>query len=104
MSDSFIGKIGNLLLSTIIGSMIVSTGFGVAMLFLTAFCQAPTGEYYIAAEPTGYISIVKEDVRFGIDRVIYTGPHGEAWRVYSFMEYGPPSVKPDPNRTALQLL
>ena len=83
----------------------ISVVFGIALLFLTIFCQVPTGTYYVEAT-SGYTSMVKEDIRFGTDRVIFYGPNGAAWNVYGFLKNSPlplPS-KTNPNRTALKLL
>ena len=103
MSDNFLNKMGNLFISSLLGGLMISVVFGIALLFLTTFCQMPTGKYYVKAQ-SGFTSAVKEDVRFGTDRLVFFGPNGAAWNVYGFLKNGPPSIKPDPNRTALRML
>ena len=71
----------------------------VAMFFMI-FISAPTGRYYVEAAKTGYLSSVYQDIKYGGDRKIFTGPNAQAWEVYSFMTYGPKSDTKQDAQTA----
>ena len=106
MNDNTLERVGNAFLATMLGGLMVATVFGVVMMFLSLFCSGPTGEYYVAAQPSGYISEVKERVRFDTDTILYTGPNREAWIIYDFLENGPsaPKSKVDPGKMTLRMM
>jgi hypothetical protein len=87
--------IGNAL--AILAGTFLYTCSGLIALGAVLMCLAhPTGQYHVRSVPDtdGAIAEVKEDVRFGEDRVLFRGVSGKAWQVYFLIE-GPPTVAPE---------
>lgn len=72
------------------------------LLGLTVFGQKPNG-YYIEAAPSGHVSQVYQDIKWGPDRLIFTGPNGQAWQVLYFVENPGLPVPPLPKNKQADL-
>ena len=57
---------------------------GMWYLVGAAFLSHPTG-YYIKANESGYVSEVYQDIKYGEDRLVFTGPNGAAWEAYRYL-------------------
>ena len=79
--------------------MILCTGasviviVGVWFMMLAMFNAHPTG-YYIKASESGYVTEVYQDIKYGTDRLVFTGPNGMAWEAYKYLTK--PELKPEP--------
>jgi hypothetical protein len=86
--------IGNAL--AILAGTFLYTCSGLIVLGAVLMCLAhPTGRYHVMSVPDsdGATSEVREDVRFGDDRVLFRGVSGKAWQVYFLIE-GPRVEEP----------
>lgn len=62
---------------------------GIWFGILAVFSAYPTG-YYIEASESGYVSQVYQNIKYGKDRLVFTGPNTQAWEAYFYM------TKPEP--------
>lgn len=84
MNNDTLDRVLNAVLGVLASAFAFASVFGAVALALAIFASGPQG-YYIQAAETGYTSNVYEDIRFGFDRLIFTGPNGNAWEVYRFV-------------------
>ena len=66
---------------------------GIWFMMFAIFGSHPTG-YYIEASKSGYVSEVYQDIKYGKDRLVFTGPNGPAWEAYKYLTK--PVPKPEP--------
>ena len=84
MNDSTLDKVLYAVLGVFAGSLSAASVVGVVALTLHLFCSGPQG-YYIEASSRGYTSSVYQNIKFGTDKLIFTGPNGNAWQVYTMV-------------------
>ena len=74
----------DILVAVVAASGITALVFGVIAFGFAVFAATPVG-YFVQAHDSGYTSEVREDIRFGEDRVVFTGPNGNVWKVYDHL-------------------
>ena len=74
----------NILGIAVVASLIVVLVCGTIAFGNAVFAAEPLG-YYVQAHKTGYTSEIRQDIRFGEDRVVFQGPNGNVWKVYEFL-------------------